>query len=222
MVMRGDPAAQAELEALAKSRYEVIAGQAEAHLAELAERRGAFEDGVRHCDVAIGRATVSNAAKVVSHDYLLPLAIGERAFCLAALGRHEEADAELASLATFTTYAFAARTRFRVRLAKLLQKRDLAGALALARERTVDLPLTYRDELLCDLLEATEGEGVGQEEWARIDAELREDPKLASWVEHFLPGARGRLVPRTRVLSEDELDEIDAGGHSGDAGAVHG
>jgi hypothetical protein len=161
--------------------------------------------------------------KAVAHDMLLPSAIAERAFCLAALGRFAEADAELAGLSAFPTFSLAARAVFRVRLAQVLGRRDRVAALALSRQRTIDLPLSHRDELLCDLLEATESGSLEEDEWARLDAELREDPKLAAWTEHFLAGGRARLVPKARVVSvDDELEQIDAGGDAGDARAVHG
>lgn len=221
-MLRDGDKAEAELTTLSKHRFTFVAAESSVLLADCFERRSDFLGAIGHCDQAIGRLTVSAAMKAVAHDMLLPAAIAERAFCLAALGRASEADAELAALASFPTFSLAARAAFRVRLAQLLVRHDRGAALALARQRTIDLPLSHRDELLCDLLEATESSFLEEDEWARLDVELREDPKLAAWTEHFLPGARARLVPKARVVSDDELEQIDAGGDAGDARAVHG
>jgi hypothetical protein len=120
----------------------------------------------------------------------------------------EEANAELANLAAFRSFAHAAGSIFRIRLAIAAMKKQ--GALDVARSRTLDLPLTHRDELLCDILEAIEGDGVDQDEWARIDGELRDDVKLAAWIEHLVPGARARLSPRQCVVDLEEAAEEEA------------
>jgi hypothetical protein len=193
-----------DLSRLTKSRFGGVAADAEVMLADVNERACNFEEAIRCCDRAIARISKDQASRAAGHDTLLPLAIAERAFCLAASGRQAEADAELANLQTFKAFALMARSVFRIRLARALASGPKA-ALEVARSRTMDLPLSHRDELLCDVLEATEGHGADENEWARIDEELREDPELAAYVEHFLPGARARLAPRKRVALEEAV-----------------
>jgi hypothetical protein len=220
---RGDrPAARAIYESLANARAPIV--EADLELANIAEREGRFQDALALCERGLSRLS-SATSKAIAHDVLAPALSAERAFCLSALGHADEANAELATLANHPSYPFAAMAQLRVRLAQALTAGDLGSALAIARRRSPSAPMHARDEMLCDLLEATEGEGVDEEEWARLDAELRDDPELAGCAERFLPGVRARLVPaRTRIasaLGEDRLeDEVeDDGGHEREHGS---
>jgi hypothetical protein len=183
LARRGDAQGIALLESQSRSG----APEASLALAEIAERESRFEDAIAQCDVGIGFSRATEVARMRSHDLVAPGLHAERAFCYAALGRHEEADAILASMPNAATYLLATAARLRVHVAQALVRGDRAGALAIARTRGDSLPLSTRDAFLVDLLEATEGRGADDEEWARLHAELAADPSLATWIDHFMP-----------------------------------
>ncbi len=145
---------------------------------------------------------------MTTHDLTAPALFAERAFCYAALGKPDEASAILAAMPNASGYALAPTASFRVQLAQALVRGDRAGALEVARTRGDALPLATRDAFLADLLEATDGRGADDEEWSRLHAELAADPKLAKWVEHFVPQA----TIKRRVGTPDALgDELEDG-----------
>jgi hypothetical protein len=197
-LLRGDASARDGLERLAKM------GDADAalDLATFAERRGDFAGAIATCERALGRATASLARRVMSYDAAAPGLAAERAFCLAAMGRPDDANAALAAMPNRDGYGRATTAHFRVSLAQALvhaggaPRGDRAQTLEVARARGLALPIPSRDALLLDLLEATEGAGVDDEEWTRIQSELAASPDLATWIDHFLPNAR-RAKPLT-------------------------
>jgi hypothetical protein len=200
-MLRGDPHARAWLEGIATS------GSADAALevARSYERAGDFTRALAWCDAGMRSAQSTLVNRVATWDVAAPGLSAERAFCLAALGREDEANAEL-TLMPNNGYAHAGTTLFRVKLAQALARGDRPAALAIARSRGDALSLPSRDAFLVDLLEAMEGSGADAEEWSRLHAELAVDSALAAWVTHFVPDASAGQPRNVRVGVVEEED----------------
>ncbi|MEA2747482.1 MAG: hypothetical protein QOI41_1625 [Myxococcales bacterium] len=170
-------------------------------------------------------AVVAIASLVMS-----PL-LGLRGLALAALGRRGEAEAELASLlARFPGYSHLALADFRIRLVNAVRSGDLDAARALAQQRTAELPLPLRDDLLADLVLATGTRGLPKEEMDRVAAELRDDAEVCAWIDAIAPRLRDRLGGAihggVRVSAAAETEDAhdarvaDDDAHDDDAPAV--
>jgi hypothetical protein len=152
----------------------------------------------------------------MASDILLPECIALRAFALAAVGRSDEARAEMALLGRESpTYPYVSRARFRVRLAIALKKSpaDVREILAAARERASEMPLTLRDETLADAIELAYGESAGEEEIARVADDLANE-ELGAWVDALAPNLRGRInamrgTPHVRVAEPRPPAEME-------------
>lgn len=184
------------LEKIVRTRYQLLAAQAALHLAHLSEREGDLASALRWCDQGIGKLG-SAFARAASTDILRPELISERAFVLAAMDRTAEAEAELAVLAReHPTYPFMPRTLFRVRMIQRLRANDLAGAAAIARGRTPELPLTSRDDLLADVVIATDGDD--DEARAHLREEVRRFAEGERWMSTVAPAALVAFRERAR------------------------
>ena len=86
------------------------------------------------------------------------------------------------------------RSMSRVRIVGALRRRDLDTAARLARERTPELPLNRRDEMLADIVLALSGGRTIEGEIERLMTELCADAELAAWVAFMAPGAREQLA----------------------------
>jgi hypothetical protein len=130
---------------------------------------------------------------------LLPALMTESAVAMAARGGHEDADAELAILCRdFPTYPRLSSSLLRVRLVRAMRGGDRDAACAIARSRTADLPLPYREDVLADLALASRGDAT-DEDGARLDAELHDDAELRTWIDAVAPGLRAdRGAPNRR------------------------
>jgi hypothetical protein len=167
-------------------------------LAVAQERRGRFGEALHHCDEGI--AKLANL-KALASDLLLPELLAERALLLAALDRHDDATTQLAALTTgYPSFAFLSRAQLRVRLMQAARRGDLDKARELARERTPDLPLNVRDEMLADVLVAAV-DPVPEGEHERLREELREDGELSAWLDKVAPAA---LAAWSRVAASRE------------------
>jgi hypothetical protein len=189
LVARGQPEeAAATYRALLSNRSLLVRSSAHLGLAMVAEEQGRFDEAMQDVDKGIGIVEANKSWRALASDILLPELHGMRAFLLAISRRGDEANAELALLAReFPTYPFATRTRHRVRLAQALAAGDRDTALAVARQRAPELPLSLRDEMLGDLVLATSGAPLPEGERERLEGELREDPALARWVRAVAP-----------------------------------
>lgn len=192
-----------ELIELSRSGQPLIAAQADLLRASVAERRGAFEEGLSHIDAARGRLR-THAEHAAASILLSPLLTGTRAYLLAAAGRGDEAAAELASLPL--DYAFLDRTRFAVTLVALLAKGDVDSASQLSAATPLELFLGPRDELMRDLVRAaTAPGGAGPAEIARLRDELREDDESRGWIKKVAPVLLARF--EQQVGEGDEREE---------------
>jgi hypothetical protein len=218
LVARGQPdGAAAVYRSLVAKKSPVVKAAAHLGLAAVAEEHARFEDAMREVDAGIGVIEAHKGWRALASDILLPELHGMRAFLLAVGGRIDEANAELALLSReFPTYPFATRTRHRVRLVQALVTGDSEAAVAIARQRAPELPLSMRDELLADLVLATSGTPLPEGERERLEAELREDPVLARWMRAIAPGlsptspAQGSRVTERGEPADESAGEEDA------------
>lgn len=174
---------------LTSSSDGLIAATAGLELARLAASRADFAEAISRCDAAITRVS-KQPLRASASDMLLPALMTESAVAMAARGGLEDADAELAVLCRdFPTYPRLASSMLRVRLVRAMRAGDRAAACAVARSRTGDLPLPYREDVLADLVLASRAE-ASEDDLARLDAELHDDAELRAWLDAVAPGLR--------------------------------
>ncbi|TKC95712.1 hypothetical protein [Polyangium fumosum] len=209
LVAKGDLAAGgAALERLSSSRLSILAAQADLALARIAERTSDLRRALELCDRGLARLT-QYTVRISASDILLPDLISERAFLLAAMDRHAEAEAELASLPP--AYPFKSRALFRVRLLSRIRQGDLKGAAELATRAGHDLPLSAREELLIDTVRAaTNPETAGAGEIPRIKRELRTYGAMRRWMETVAPDALAALERTAEDTPLDATNDRDA------------
>jgi hypothetical protein len=215
----GDRAtAEALLAGAKKSSLSVYAAAASANVAHLAERRADFALCLAECDGAIARLGAARTAQL-SSEQLMPPLLGLRGLALAATGRHAEAEAELASLiARHAGYMHLPLFDFRIRFVNAVRAGDLDAARALAMQRTAELPVPLRDDLLADLVLATGPRGLPTEEIERVAAELRDNAEVCAWIDAIAPGLRGRLGAGGGVRVSESEGERERGSEGEDEG----
>jgi hypothetical protein len=146
-----------------------------------------FAETIARCDAAIARVS-KEPLRTYASPLLLPALMTESAVAMAARGGLEDADAELAILCRdFPTYPRLSSSLLRVRLLRAMRGGDRDAACAIARSRTADLPLPYREDVLADLALASRGD-ASDEDVARLDAELHDDAELRAWIDAVAPG----------------------------------
>ena len=181
--------ARPSLERLLAASDGLVAAMAGLELAKLAATEADFAEAISRCDAAIARVS-AQPLRAVASDLLLPALMAESAAATAARGGLEDADAELAVLCRdFPTYPQLASAQLRIRLLRAVRAVDRAAACELARARSAELPLPYREDVLADLVLASRRE-VSDEDLAGLDAQLREDDELRQWIDAVAPGVR--------------------------------
>lgn len=178
-----DAAARAVLEPIRKKSAPALSAQADLLLAGLEYAAARFEACIALTTHGLGRLP-GGQLRAMHSDLLIPALAELRAAALAALGRIEEARAELVVLlAECPTYAFRARAEHRVALLCAVQRGDLEAAQVVARARPA-ASLALREEILGDLV-------LGEEE--RVAEDLAGSPELAHWIEVVAPGLAARV-----------------------------
>lgn len=173
-----------QLKGLTSSPSPVVAAQAWLLLADRAERRGAFEEALEATTTGLTR--LARPGDRLAADIVYPDLVSLRAFCLSALGRYEESNAELASLGP--AYPHYGRAVFRAGLLAYLKRGELKNAAAWIDQGEADLPLSVREELLADLVRATvEPEQAGAGEIQRLKDELAASPEIKTWIRTLAP-----------------------------------
>ena len=200
----GDRArAKPTLVRLTSSGDGITAAGAGLELARIAATEADFAESIARCDAAIARVS-KEPLRTYASPVLLPALMTESAVAMAARGGLEDADAELAILCRdFPTYPRLSSSLLRVRLLRAMRGGDRDAACAIARARTADLPLPYREDVLADLALASRGD-ASDEDLARLDAELHDDAELRAWIDAVAPGLRdGRraLGGRPRIVT---------------------
>lgn len=205
---------------LTKSRVPTLAAESHRGLAVLHEERGAFEDALAETDKALALLWASPQTRLASHDMQLPEIVASRAFLLGVLGRVPEAQAEYEGLLRdYPAFPFRTRAKIRIEVALALRAGDEPMARKVAQQRTMDLPLMLRDELLYDLLDLAANPMPSRAELARMNEEFAHAPHLVQWVDRVAPGLRTRALrgegarvvasPEMRVASSPDAHERD-------------
>ncbi len=212
---------EAELRALSKSRYPLVAAAAWKELATLSEQRADFPAALAACDHAVRAVSKSAAARAMATYSLLPELVAERAFVLAATDRDTEAAAEMALLQdTYPAHARRARAELRVGMVRRVRRGDLAGAAALCAQGTEDIPLALRDEVLADMVRAVvHPESAGAGEIERLRRELRLDARLSGWLEQVAPAVTAAFAAAEHggEAAEADAEHEAAAEHEADA-----
>lgn len=178
------PPTDAQLQALSDSPSPVVGAQAWLIRADRAERAGDFAEALR-CATA-GLKRLAHPADRMAADIVYPDLLSMRAFCLAAVGRPEESNAELANLGP--AYPHYGRAVFRAGLVAYLRRGDLEGAAVWIDRGEADLPLSVREELLADLVRAAvHPEQAGAGEVQRLKDELAASPAMEAWIRALAP-----------------------------------
>jgi hypothetical protein len=189
-------AASEDLRDLTAGEDDASAAQAHLLLADRAEREARWGDVLRETEAGIAR--VASPAARGATGLLAPDLVGLRAFALAVVGRADEAEAELATIAH--GYPHYPRALFRVRLVQLARAGRLAEAAEQVDALAADLPLSLREELFADVVRAVGSpSGPTRAEAVRIGEELSDDPALRAWIASVAP----------RVLSAFEGEDLD-------------
>lgn len=204
----------------------LVAAQALWLRARHLEQQAQFGEALAYCDRALATINAQPyGTRSAAALALTPSVLGQRATTLAALGREPEANAELATIAA-QHGAFGHRAVFeqRVRLIAAVRRGDLDAARTIARQRTGELPIPLRDEMLADLVLATAPQGASREEQERVDAELREGHMLSAWVDAIAPGLRDELARRVagggpRIAQDAQDAQLQA--HAMDGGEAN-
>ncbi|MDB4946336.1 MAG: putative secreted protein [Labilithrix sp.] len=200
------------LEGLVRSSAPLTAAGAGLELARLAARAGDFPVAIAQADAAMAKINTPQLRPATS-DLLLPALMAESAAAMAVRGGTEEASAELAVLERdFPTYSQLALAQLRIHLLVAIRRGERDRAHALARARTSELRLPYREELLADLVLASRGD-LDDLELARVDAEVHENDALRVWIDRVAPGLREErrvVAPRPRVAARaSEAEELE-------------
>jgi hypothetical protein len=159
-------------------------------LARVAYRKAAFTSALRHSEEGLSR--LGRFSRWAGFGEVTPLLSVERAAALAALGRSEDARAEVADLpVAFSHRAVAA---VRVELLSAVKEKNKARALAVAESITDDLPLDLHTELVADVVRATaSASGIGLADLERVRRDVG------------APAERAFL----NALSPELLDELE-------------
>lgn len=230
--------ARAAFEKLARSRLPLVAPQADRELASLAHGRGEMRQAQEIAARGLKTLLASPSGRTVGKAILWPQLEGELAFAFAGEGRVARAREGVEKMkALFPHYPYLARDVFRIELLCQVTSGSLDEAARLAASRPQDLWLTVAEELLCDALVVHAGMPVPEGERERIEADLRDDVRSATWVFGIAPtlratfqdgaGARKRVAmgapasdapdssaePESEELPESERlhDEAEAG-----------
>ncbi|MEP7121745.1 MAG: hypothetical protein ABJE95_12575 [Byssovorax sp.] len=200
---RGDEAtAMASFRALT-SGPPLVAAQALLMLATETERTGDLSGAQALCEQGIA---ASAKVPITASMFLLPGLFAEHALLLAAQGESAQATAEIALLEQrHPAYALLDAARFRVALLDKARRGDFVGAARVA-EKSADLPLTVRDELLADLVRVlADPESNASAETERLRKELHRDTVSAAWVEKVAPRVAAAFAAGHAMTCMDEM-----------------
>lgn len=170
-----------------RSNLKQIAAQAHLMLASLAERAADFPAVLAHADAALAQLR-SLGMRALSYDMLLPDIHALRALAFAGLDRASDAASELARVEReFPTYYMLERARVRVEQLLAVRAGDFQTAARVATQRSPDLPISYRDDVLGEIATLVSRGTVGRTRLSRLQHELECDPLLSHWLDVTAP-----------------------------------
>ncbi len=211
---RGDEDAALAMLTTLSNGPALVAAQALLTLATERERTGDLRAAQELCERGIAKAQEIPAQ---TSDILLPALFAEHAALLAAQGAGDEADAELALIEEHhPTFAHLDAARFRITLIDAARRSDFTSAAQIA-EKSADLPLPVRVELLADLVRViADPEAGSRSEMERLRKELRTDAVSRAWLEKVAPGvplafehAGSDAGPTTTEVPHDADEEAE-------------
>ncbi len=131
-----------------------------------------------------------------------------RACALAALGRGDEARAELAVLLRDCPgYAHRPRVEHVVDLLASVTSGDWQRAAQLARSRPTTAAVSLREEMLADL--ATMVDAAAADERTRVQRELEEVPALRTFIDRVAPDLVARVLQQSRIVLPHEPELLE-------------
>jgi hypothetical protein len=199
--------ARAAFEKLARSKLPLVAPQADRELAGLAHGRGEMRQAQEIAARGLKTLLASPSGRTVGKAALWPQLEGELAFAFAGEGRIARAREGVEKLKTlFPHYPYLARDVFRIELLCLVTSGSLDEAAKLAASRPQDLWLSVAEELLCDALVVHAGMRLPEGERERIEADLRDDERSATWVFGVAPTLRASFQGAASARKRVEVD----------------
>jgi hypothetical protein len=194
LIASDPPAAHDLLVRLTRSTLKLVSAQAHLSLAGLGERAADFDVALAHAEAAL-RQLQAPGMRAVAYDLLLPDVHAMRALAFAGLDRMTEASVELAAI-EHDFPAFYLLERSKVRVLQLLAARagDYRSAARIAADRSPDLPISYRDDVLGELAEVVaRGTAVERTRLNRLRHEIDGDTVLAHWLDVAAPKLMARF-----------------------------
>ncbi len=194
LIPRDARAAHDELVRWTRSGLKQLAAQAHLMLAGLAERAADYQVALAHADAGL-RSLRRYAAKAAAYDAVLPGLRAMRALAFAGLDQRSKAEAELMAIERgFPSFFFLERSRVRVQLLLAVRAGDYQAAARIAADRSPDLPISYRDDVLGEIAQAVApGQPVARTRLNRLRHEIEVDPVLARWLDVTAPGLMDRF-----------------------------
>jgi hypothetical protein len=207
--------AQALFEKLSRSKLPLVGPQADRELAKLAHTRGEMRQAQELAARGLENLLASQMGRTHGKAILWPQLEGELAFAFAGEGRIARAREGVEKMkALFPHYPYLARDVFRIELLCEVTSGRLDEAAKLAASRPQGLWLSVAEELLCDALLVHAGLPVPEGERARIEADMRDDVRSATWVFGLAPTLRatfdGGANARKRVALEPPTSDAPA------------
>jgi hypothetical protein len=175
-----------ELERFDSSKEPLTVAQTSLVLAESANRAGDFARALAQSERGL-HPLQGVLMRAVASDMLIPALVTERAIANAALGKIDDAIADVEAIPE--DVPFRARSVFSVKLIAFARS-DLDKAARIALGKSSEMTLAPRIDALADLMIATQTlEGLGLAERARLRDDLRRDATLHPWLRAIAPDA---------------------------------
>lgn len=167
-----------------------------------------FEQVLEATECALQLFAQHPTLRALHVDIMVAGCLELRACALAALGRGDEARAELAVLLRdCPSYAHRPRVEHVVDLLASITSGDWPRAAQLARSRPATAAVSLREEMLADL--ATMVDAAAADERTRVQRELEEVPALRTFIDRVAPDLIARVLQQSRIVLPHEPELLD-------------